>query len=145
VKNLVSYVRLFRETSPFVGSLSRVQTGIRSALRIFAKEYQLDEAATDSVSMAIKANMQKAVLTVATLTQRLKTLVDYNTFLAGKAEVPKNVLEALVVHHLLLADLSDDVPSKLTSEYCGQMIWRVADSLMSGSLQEMCAAAMAAE
>jgi len=145
MKDLASYIRLFRETSPFVGSLSKVQSGIRSALRMFANEYQLDDEATDSITMTLKENMRCAVIAIATLTKDLKTLVDFNMFLAGGEELPTHIMEALLKHHSLLASLADEYPSKLKGKYCGYMIWRVADSLMRGSLQDLCVAALATE
>lgn len=143
MKDLASYVRLFRETSPFVGSLSKVQTGIRSALRVFSNEFQLNDTAKDSVTLAIKENMRTAVIVVATLTEGLRTLIDYNAFLAEGTDVPEHVKDALVKHHLLLMEIGKNFPEILDGEYCGKMIWRVADSLMTGSLKDMCAAAMA--
>jgi len=143
MKDLASYIRLFRETSPFIGSLSKVQAGIRSALRVFANEYQLDDSATDSVTLALKKNMRSAVIAIALLTSGLKTLVDFNTFLAGGTDVPKHIMEALLKHHALSAELSSDYPEGLKDKYCGQMIWRVADSLMKGSLRDLCSAALA--
>lgn len=142
MKDLASYTRLFREISPFVGSLSKVQTGIRSALRTFANEYQFEDSATDTVTMALKENMRVAVISIATLTKDLGTLVEYNAFLAGGSGVPQHVFDAILKHHLLIGDLSENYPDVLT-EYCGQMIWRTADLLMKGSLQDLCVAAMA--
>lgn len=143
MKDLASYIRAFREVSPFVGSLSRVQGGIRSALRLFSREYQLEDDATDSVSRAVRTSMMTAVMTVATLTEELRTLVDYNAFLAGGEAVPAHVFNAILQHRLLDKDLLLAYPEMLRGKYCGRMIWRVADSLMKESLQDLCAAAMA--
>lgn len=145
MKELPYYLRLFQEMSPYVGSLMKVRKGIRIALREFANEYQLEDDAKDSVSRALRENMRAAVISVAILTTGLRSSVDYNTFLVGGKNVPLNIFKALAKHHILDEQIKDNPPDTLDGEYCGKMVWRIADHRMTDSLNDLCAEAMKEE